>query len=250
MDKSKRRSRLESLDNIIAVVLAGGFGTRIKHLLPDVPKPMAEVAEKPFLGWVLTYLQRQGIEKALLSTGYLAEIIEQYAQTRPIPNLDLQCYPETSPLGTAGGFLNAVKQSEQNPKAWLVLNGDSLIFTDLAPLNQYLEDESVDGVILGVSVPETSRFGSLVYDEQKTLLQFAEKQSGKGVINGGVYLLRNKLVQQFPTNFPLSFEYDIFPSLLQQQICLKVHPVTAPFLDIGTPESLAQAESFIRQYFL
>jgi len=244
------RSRLESLDDIIAVVLAGGFGTRIKHLLPNVPKPMAEVAEKPFLAWVLTYLQRQGIQKALLSTGYLAEIIEQYAQTRPIPDLDLKCYPETRPLGTAGGFLNSVKESQENPKAWLVLNGDSLIFTDLAPLNQYLEDESVDGVILGVSVPDASRFGSLVYDEQKTLLQFAEKQSGKGVINGGVYLLRNKLVQQFPTNFPLSFEYDIFPSLLQQQICLKVHPVTAPFLDIGTPDSLAQAESFIRQYFI
>jgi D-glycero-alpha-D-manno-heptose 1-phosphate guanylyltransferase len=240
----------KSLDNIIAVVLAGGFGTRIKHLLPDVPKPMAEVAEKPFLGWVLTYLQRQGIKKALLSTGYLAEIIEQYAQTRPIAELELNCYPETSPLGTAGGFLNSVKESQQNPKAWLVLNGDSLIVTPLAPLSEYLQDESVDGVILGVSVPDASRFGSLVYDEQKTLLQFAEKQSGKGVINGGVYLLRNKLVQEFPTNFPLSFEYDIFPSLLQQQICLKVHPVEAPFLDIGTPESLAQAEAFIQQYFI
>jgi len=240
----------KSLDNTIAVVLAGGFGTRIKHLLPDVPKPMAEVAEKPFLGWVLTYVQRQGIHQALLSTGHLAEIIEQYVQTRPIAELDLKCYPETSPLGTAGGFINAVKQSEQKPKAWLVLNGDSLIVTDLAPLNKYLEDESVDGVILGVSVPDASRFGSLVYDEQKTLLQFAEKKAGAGVINGGVYLLRHRLVEQFPANYPLSFEYDIFPSLLQQKICLKVHPVTAPFLDIGTPDSLAQAESFIRQYFL
>jgi NDP-sugar pyrophosphorylase family protein len=211
---------------------------------------MAEVAEKPFLGWVLTYLQRQGIAQTLLSTGHLAKIIEEYVQKRPIPNLELKCYPETSPLGTAGGFINAVKQSQQTPKAWLVLNGDSLIVTDLAPLNQYLEDERVDGVILGVSVPDASRFGSLVYDEQRTLLQFAEKKAGAGVINGGVYLLRHRLVQQFPTHFPLSFEYDIFPSLLQQQICLKVHPVEAPFLDIGTPDSLAQAESFIRQYFL
>jgi D-glycero-alpha-D-manno-heptose 1-phosphate guanylyltransferase len=72
--------------------------------------------------------------------------------------------------------MNAVKQSQQNPKAWLVLNGDSLIITDLAPLNEYLQDESVDGVILGVSVADTSRFGSLVYDEQRTLLQFAEKK--------------------------------------------------------------------------
>lgn len=238
------------LDDTIAVVLAGGFGTRIQHLLPDIPKPMAAIAQKPFLGWVLIYLQRQGINQAFLSTGYLAEIIEEYAKNRPIYDLKLNCYPENSPLGTAGGFINAVQRSQQNPKAWLVLNGDSLIVTDLAPLTEYLEDESVDGVILGVSVPDASRYGSLVYDEQKTLLQFAEKKSGAGVINGGVYLLRNKLVQQFPTDFPLSFEYDIFPSLLQQQICLKVHSVTAPFLDIGTPESLAQAESFIRQYFI
>ena len=241
---------LNPLDNIIAVVLAGGFGTRIKYLLPDVPKPMAAIAEKPFLGWVLTYLQHQGIHQALLSTGYLAEIIEKYVQTQPISGINLHCYAETSPLGTAGGFINAVKQSQQHPNAWLVLNGDSLIVTDLAPLNKYLEDERVDGVILGVSVADTSRYGSLVYDEQRTLLQFAEKRSGAGVINGGVYLLRDRLVQEFPTSFPISFEYDIFPSLLRQKICFKVHSVEAPFLDIGTPESLSQAEAFVRQYFI
>ncbi|MEB3310079.1 MAG: nucleotidyltransferase family protein [Snowella sp.] len=239
-----------SLDNIIAVVLAGGFGTRIKHLLPDVPKPMAAIADKPFLGWVLDYLHRQGIDQALLSTGYLAEVIERYAQSQPVSEMELACYPETEPLGTAGGFVNAVNQSHKEPKAWLVLNGDSLMVTDLAPLNEYLNDETVDGVILGVSVTDASRFGSLVYDEQKTLLQFAEKRSGAGVINGGVYLLRDRLIQHFPPNVPLSFEYDVFPSLLQQNFCLKVHPVTAPFLDIGTPESLAQAETFIRQYFI
>lgn len=238
-----------SLNNIIAVVLAGGFGTRIKHLLPDVPKPMAAIADKPFLGWVLSYLHRQGIDQALLSTGYLADVIEKYAQSQPVPEMDVNCYPETEPLGTAGGFVNAVNQSQKEPKAWLVLNGDSLMVTDLAPLNEYLDDETVDGVILGVSVSDASRFGSLVYDKQKTLLQFAEKRSGAGVINGGVYLLRHRLIQHFPSNVPLSFEYDVFPSLLQQNFCLKVHPVTAPFLDIGTPESLAQAETFIRQYF-
>ncbi len=239
-----------SLDHIIAVVLAGGFGTRIKHLLPDVPKPMAAIADKPFLGWVLSYLHKQGIDQALLSTGYLAEVIERYVQSQPVPEMELNCYPETEPLGTAGGFINAVNQSQKEPKAWLVLNGDSLMVTDLAPLNEYLNDETVDGVILGVSVTDASRFGSLVYDKQKTLLQFAEKRSGAGVINGGVYLLRHRLIQRFLPNVPLSFEYDVFPSLLQQNFCLKVHPVTAPFLDIGTPESLAQAETFIRQHFI
>jgi len=234
---------------IIGVVLAGGFGTRIKALLPNLPKPLAPVAGQPFLGWVLTYLQRQGLNQALLSTGYLAEAIADYAQGEPIAGLKLACYPETTPLGTAGGFINAVQKSAQNPEAWLIVNGDSLVVTDLAPMAAYLDDEQVDGVILGVTVEDASRYGSLVYDAQGTLLNFAEKRSGSGVINGGVYLFRNSLVEKFPSKTPLSFEYDVFPELLAQKLCLKVHPVTAPFLDIGTPDSLAQAEAFIQQYF-
>lgn len=237
------------LSEVVAVVLAGGFGTRIKDLLPNLPKPLAPVAGQPFLGWVLTYLQRQGLTQALLSTGYLAAAITDYAHTEPIPGLALECYPETTPLGTAGGFINAVQQSQKSPPAWLVLNGDSLVVTDLVPMVAYLEDEQVDGVILGVSVEDASRYGSLVYDASGKLLTFAEKQAGKGVINGGVYLFRHSLVQQFPAKMPLSFEYDIFPVLLKQGVYLKIHVVTAPFLDIGTPSSLAQAEMFIKQVF-
>jgi len=241
------------LNDVMAVVLAGGFGTRIKDLLPHLPKPLAPVAGQPFLGWVLTYLQRQGITKTLLSTGYRAEAIAAYAQTQPLPNLQLSCYPETEPLGTAGGFINAVQRSGETPQAWLVLNGDSLVMTDLAPLFAYLEDDTVEGVILGVTVEDASRYGSLVFDETGTLLKFAEKQAGQGVINGGVYLLRhhlleNYLLQPLPGS-NLSFEYDVFPQLLARKVCLKVYPVTAPFLDIGTPASLAQAESFIQTTF-
>ena len=242
------------LNNVIAVVLAGGFGTRIKDLLPHLPKPLAPVAGQPFLGWVLTYLQRQGLTQMLISTGYQAEAIAAYAQTQPLPDLQLACYPETEPLGTAGGFINAVQRSTETPQIWLVLNGDSLVMTDLAPLLAYLEDDTVEGVILGVTVEDASRYGSLVFDETGTLLKFAEKQAGQGVINGGVYLFRHRLLQNWllqpwTQQIPLSFEYDIFPQLLAQKVSLKVHPVTAPFLDIGTPASLAQAESFIQTTF-
>lgn len=237
------------LSPIIAVVLVGGLGTRLQALLPNVPKPMATVAGKPFLGWILTYLQRQGIPQALLSTGYLAEVIERYAQPQPIAGLNLRCYAEPSPLGTAGGFVNAVEQSQAQPLAWLVLNGDSLIVTELEPMFKALGDDQVDGVILGVEVPEADRYGSLVYDEQGTLLDFGEKQAGSGVINAGVYLFRDRLLKQFPQKMPLSFEYDVFPELLRQSACIKVHAVQAPFLDIGTPASLSQAEAFVQQYF-
>lgn len=235
------------LNNIIAVVLAGGFGTRIQHLLNAVPKPMVSVSDKPFLEWVIRYLQVQGINKSLISTGYLANVIEQYFQSQPVDGIETICYQETKPLGTAGGFLNAVHQSQETPSAWLIINGDSLIFTDLNPLTDHLLDETVGGVIVGLSVTDTSRYGSLVYNQEGDLTNFAEKRQGSGVINAGIYLLKQNILQQFPKDLPLSFENDVFPVLLNQNIRLKVHIVDAPFLDIGTPESLPKAEKFITE---
>ncbi len=231
----------------IAVILAGGFGTRVKQLLPNIPKPMAEVADKPFIEWVIRYLSKQNIEQFLLSTGYLGEIIANYFATNPVKNTTIKCYRETETLGTGGGFIHAVKQSQKSPPAWLITNGDSLIFTDLAPLFSYLEDETVEGVILGLSLEDASRYGSLTYDSDYNLISFAEKKSGAGVINAGVYLFRNSLINQFPSQKPLSFEHDVFPQLLKQGCKIKVHITEAPFLDIGTPESLAQANTFIKE---
>jgi D-glycero-alpha-D-manno-heptose 1-phosphate guanylyltransferase len=231
----------------IAVILAGGFGTRVKHLLPNIPKPMAEVAGKPFLEWIIRYLNQQNIEQFILSTGYLGEIIANYFATNPVKNTTIKCYRETKALGTGGGFLHAVKQSQQSPSAWLITNGDSLIFSDLAPLFNYLEHETAEGAILGLYLEDASRYGSLTYDSDYNLISFAEKKSGAGVINAGVYLFKNTLINQFPSGKNLSFEHDVFPQLLEQNCQIKVHITQAPFLDIGTPESLAQADSFIRK---
>ncbi len=161
--------------------------------------------------------------------------------------MTINCVAETEPLGTAGGFINAVNQgeTEEKPSAWLVLNGDSLIVADYQVLLTELNDSRVDGIILGVKVPDASRFGSLIFNEQGELQHFAEKQPGAGVINSGVYLLGDRLLAKFPEKRPLSFEYDVFPTLLEQGAKIKVHAVDAPFLDIGTPETLAQAGQFI-----
>ena len=90
------------------------------------------------------------------------------------------------------------------------------------------------------------RFFSLI---EHNLISFAEKKPGAGVINAGVYLLRNSLINYFPLRKPLSFEHDVFPLLLEQGCKIKVHITQAPFLDIGTPESFAQAETFIRKNY-
>ncbi len=235
--------------NIAAVILAGGYGTRVKHLLPNVPKPMASVADKPFLEWILRYLKSQGITQNILSTGYLSEVIEEHFQNKPVPDIEVSCYQEKQPLGTAGGFLNAVEQSQISPNAWLVMNGDSLIVAKLKEMASYLDYTGVDCVILGVSVEDASRYGSLEIDESGNLLSFAEKRQGAGIINGGVYLFRHQVLEKFPYQHPLSFEYDVFPTLLKEKVAIKVHQIKAPFLDIGTPETLPKAEAFILENF-
>ena len=234
-----------TLNNVVAVILAGGYGTRIKHLLDGVPKPMASVAGKPFVEWVVRYLKTQGITKAILSTGYLSEVVEQHFQHYPVDGIQTICCREKSPLGTAGGFLNAVHQIGKSPLAWLVVNGDSLVFAELTSLTKHLLHSTVSGAIVGLSVSDASRYGSLVYNQLNDLVKFAEKRPGAGVVNAGVYLLRNSLLKEFPEGSPLSFENEVFPSLLAKNICLKVDVIDAPFLDIGTPESLPKAESFI-----
>ncbi|WP_017295816.1 nucleotidyltransferase family protein [Geminocystis herdmanii] len=234
------------IKNSIAVILAGGFGTRVKHLLPNIPKPMAKVANKPFIEWIINYLQQQNIDKFILSTGYLGEVIEEYFKQEFFAKININCYQENEPLGTAGGFINTVNLSNQIPDSWLVTNGDSLIFTDLNPMFNYLKNDDVEGVMLGLSLPDASRYGSLKYDDDYNLITFAEKQQGKGVINAGVYIFKHSVINKFPDKKPLSFEYDVFPELLQKGCKIKVHITEAPFLDIGTPKTLIQAEKFIK----
>ena len=264
-------------EQITAVVLAGGFGTRIKHLLGDLPKPMAPVNGKPFVEWVVRYLAAQGIRNVILSTGHLAETVEKHFAPQPVnvggasvpasraspaqaaredarptqssyclKNVRVTCVPETTPLGTAGGFLNAANSVVSKPAAWLVLNGDSLVVAPLAGLFSSLDDLQIEGGILGVPMADASRFGTLSQNAGGDLIGFNEKKPGAGNINAGVYLIRDSALKKFPAKLPLSFEVDVFPTLINSGARLKTVLSEAPFLDIGTPESLPQAESFIQ----
>ena len=236
-----------SSENISAVILAGGFGTRIKHLLGDLPKPMAPVNGRPFLEWVVRWLAAQNIRRVVLSTGYLTETIEKHFSSQPVAGVAVSCVPETTPLGTAGGFLNAVHQSKMDSSAWFLLNGDTLAFAKLADAIRELQNESTAGVIFGREVPDASRYGSLVSDATGQLECFAEKRPGQGVISTGVYLFRDSLVKIFSTQIPLSLESEVFPALTAAGESLKVLRINAPFLDIGTPDTLREADIFIQQ---
>ena len=236
-----------SLSGTVAVVLAGGYGTRVRHLLPGVPKPMAPVAGRPFLEWILHYLRHQGIARVIISTGYLAGVVSAHFQQRTIPGIAVTCVAEAEPLGTGGGFLRAARACGEAPEAWLVLNGDTLAFADLRAMAAGLNAPAVRGVLLARQVPDAARYGALTVGTGGDLLGFAEKRPGAGLINAGVYWLRSSLLGEFPRGPVISLENEVFPAWVARQLPLKVQVSAAPFLDIGTPETLARAETFVRQ---
>jgi NDP-sugar pyrophosphorylase family protein len=231
---------------IVAVILAGGFGKRIQHLLPNLPKPMAPVAGKPCLEWIVRYLVKQGVHRIILSTGYLSETIEHHFASQPVAGARVRCVPEIEPLGTGGGVLHAIQASAETAAGWLVLNGDTIAFADLSRARAALEDRETAGAIYARAVPDTSRYGSLVTDANGRLVRFEEKKPGKGIISTGVYLLRDSVLGLFPEQKPLSLEQEVFPALTGSGVSLKVLEMNAPFLDIGTPESLPEGDAFVR----
>lgn len=229
-----------------AILLAGGFGTRIQHLLPDRPKPMALVAGRPFLEWIVRFFHQEGVRDFTLSTGFRAEVVNEHFARLKLHGAKIDCVPETRPLGTAGGFLLCADAAPTPPELWLVANGDSLTLTALAPLLAAMADPSVDAAVLGLAMPDAGRYGTLSIAPDGRLLGFAEKQPGPGTINAGVYLFRHRLLADLPARRPLSFETDVFPQLVERRV--QTVTTEAPFLDIGTPASLAQAEEFITRH--
>lgn len=227
----------------IAVVLAGGLGTRLRSVAPNVPKPLVPVAGRPFVAWVLSYLAGQGVRDAVVSAGYRPEQMREFCRDQKILP-EAECVVEPEPMGTAGGFLLATQARPSRPDAWLVLNGDSLACAPLADFFDSLNAAEVS--VLAVWQEDASRYGTLEIGEGAILKAFSEKRAGSGWINAGVYLFRDAILARFPLQRPLSFETEVFPSLLDQGVAVKVHKVQAPFLDIGTPESLVLAEAFVR----
>ncbi|MGO4880074.1 MAG: sugar phosphate nucleotidyltransferase [Bryobacteraceae bacterium] len=228
-----------------AVILAGGQGIRIRHLLPNLPKPMAVAAGKPFLEWVVRYLAKQGLADVTISTGYRSSTVAAHFDRLELPGMQIRCEPERVPLGTAGGFLHAVGDRAAEPVTWLVCNGDSLDLVDLQPMFALAAKGHAQAVVLGLHAADCSRYGSLQADSQGRLLRFSEKTPGRGLINAGVYLFTADLLRQFPPTRPLSFETDVFPTLLAANARIAVSSASAPFLDIGTEETLPYADQFV-----
>jgi D-glycero-alpha-D-manno-heptose 1-phosphate guanylyltransferase len=227
-----------------AIILAGGFGTRLRSVVSDVPKPMAPVAGRPFLALLLEHLQRRGFTRVILAVGYMHEAITEYFSTRR-PSLEL-CYSvEDRPLGTGGAVKLALAHATQENV--FVLNGDSFVLVDYAEMLARHRAQGADMTIALASVAECSQFGTVCIDGDWRIRQFSEKaESGTGLVNAGVYLFRTSWVTSRWPQGSISLERDVLQPQIQASRAFG-YLAAGDFIDIGTPESYRRVESFFQQ---
>ena len=223
-----------------AIILAGGFGTRLQGVVKDLPKPMAPVNGRPFLTYILDYLIDYQYNKVVLSVGYLHEKIEEFFGTH-YKSLAIDYAVETEPLGTGGGILFAMSKCTTDNV--LVINGDTMFKVDLDAFERFHEEKGGLLSIVLREVEDVSRYGSVTISDDNLIALFIEKQVsfGRGYINGGVYLINRKLFDKHPQPRKFSFEKDLMTKLYTQELFYAM-PSDGYFIDIGIPEDYARAQ--------
>ncbi len=221
-------------------MLAGGEGTRLRPLTRTVPKPVMPLAGRPFLTFMLDWLRQHGVTEVILSCGFMSEGV--HAVLGDIyEGMRLRYVIEPEPLGTAGPVRLAFDEGLLEERL-LVLNGDVLTDMDLTTeLAHHTRAEALATLAL-IAVEDTASYGVVPTDEQGWVKEFLEKSAGPAPtnrINAGAYVLERSVVEEIPAGRSVSFEREVFPSLVGRG--LLGWPAEGYWVDIGTPERYLEA---------
>ena len=220
-----------------AIVLAGGFGTRLQKIVNDVPKPMAPVAGYPFLKYLLDYLKEQGVCHVVLAVGYKREIIKKYFGVE-YKTMKISYAEEQIPLQTGGAVKKAIKYCTEDNI--YVLNGDTYYPVDLHALLAFHRNHAADVTIAAKEMHNFSRYGTIICDNNSKIIGFSEKKMCQfGLINGGVYVFKKNLFKNF-SHECFMLEKDFMEKFVGKRdffafVCNNY------FIDIGIPEDYKKA---------
>jgi NDP-sugar pyrophosphorylase family protein len=229
---------MEQLD---VVILCGGQGTRLRSVVWDRPKPMAEISGRPFLDLLIDYASSYGLTRFVLCTGYQSEIIERYYQRYSGP-LTIIISKEDAPLGTGGGVKLAGPKILSDP--FFVLNGDSYCPADLEAFTAYHLSRQASITLVVSETKTASDFGSIIMEPTGRITSFQEKISaGRSLINAGIYLMKRSLLFRIPDQINYSLEKDLFPILAGNDMYGFIS--SEPVLDIGTPDRYDLAKKLL-----
>lgn len=223
-----------------AIILAGGFGTRLQGVLGDIPKPMAYIAGRPFLEYLVIQLSRAGIRDIILAVGYKADAVKGYFKKGDALGVRLSYSEEDAPLGTGGAFKKAATASPDD--AFIVMNGDSFFETDIVDLAKRHKAMKARATLAIRRQADMSRYGAVIVGQDHEISRFAEKGEirGEGLINAGIYCIEGNVADAIPEG-KVSLEYDLFPQWAGQG--LKAVEGNGFFVDIGVPEALSGLRS-------
>ena len=224
------------------LILAGGLGTRLKGVIGSIPKPMASIAGKPFLWWLIKSLESASVHEVFLSVGYQKEIIKEYFGAQ-FNNIQLKYIEEADPLGTGGAIIKA--SSYIDDEAFLVMNGDTFATCNLDRFVTINKNLAADLGLALYEVDNVSRYGAVMCSPSDRVIGFLEKgANGPGLINAGTYYINKQVFKNYDLTEKFSFEADF----LQKNISdLKIYGmnVVQNFIDIGIPEEYERAQYLI-----
>lgn len=221
------------------IILAGGFGTRLSHLLENKPKALAPINEKPFLQYLIQYLLNNGIHKFIFSLGYLNNQIIQFLNIK-YESLDYEYVIDPFPLGTGGAIRLAIEKCKQD--FVLIVNADTFFDVDLNEMFIFHQNCNSNCTFALKPLTNYDRYGTVEVDDNLKITKFVEKKvTEKGLINGG-YIILNKqiLVDKFNLNTSFSFEKD-FIEIFFNEINSYGYVSNEYFIDIGIPDDYHKA---------
>ena len=232
-----------------AILLCGGMGTRLRSVVSDRPKPMADICGKPFLQYLLEMLRDKGITEVIFALGYMGEMIGEYFQDGSAFGLKIAYSYEEEPLGTGGAIRNALPKILE--EEILVLNADTYFPMDYQGLLRFHQENDGDFSLATRAVPDISRYGAVRRDAAGRILAWNEKledggQPLAGEINGGIYVMKKSLIAEIPEG-KQSLEQDCIPKWLSEGKRIFGLPFDGYFMDIGIPKDYQQFITDVEQ---
>lgn len=229
-----------------ALILAGGKGTRLRPLTLYTPKPVVPVVNRPFLLYQIEILRRGGIKDVTLSLSYQPGKIEDVLGSCSDLGLNLRFVTEPSPMGTGGAYKFAADSSTEPT---LVFNGDILTDVDISAMMAFHREKAAEATIAQFPVKDPSAYGLVEADKEGRVQRFLEKPTPEALkklkvntINAGIYILEPAILDLIPANTNSSFEYNVFPVILEQDRPFYGYVLENSYWrDIGTPASYLAA---------
>jgi len=224
------------------IILAGGLGTRLRSKVRDIPKPMALVRGKPFLGYILNYFLSQKAKHFIISIGYKGQKIQEFFGNS-YKGIPISYAIESEPLGT-GGALLAAKSLLKSDSPFVLVNGDTFFEVNLRSLLKFHQQRESDMTIAIFSATQADRFGLLSIGENSQITFFESKKAPiGGYANGGVYIISHSLFSYLiKIKTPFSLEDELMESFRLQGKKLFGLEQKGKFIDIGLPEDYELAQ--------